>query len=133
MIPERTQVELDFMLKLTNEQMERLGYEEGLWYEYINGVSFIGSEYDLSRPSYNLKFYYGEELICEIAYELDVRFGLEVRPEEMHRIETVLADRLTGVVASNGVISLMLHRRTKGDIPYSIVRESHDKGFLSLN
>ncbi len=133
MIPQRTQVELDFLLKLTNDHMYRLGYKEELWYEYVNGLSFANDQYDLSRPSYNIKLYYAFELICEIAYELDVRFSLEVREEEMHRIETLLADRLTGVITSNGVISLMAYRQRKGLLPNSVVKESDDKNFMSLN
>jgi hypothetical protein len=113
--------------------MYRLGYKEELWYEYVNGLSFVNDQYDLSRPSYNIKLYYSFELICEVAYELDVRFSLEVREEEIHRIETLLADRLTGVITSNGVISLMAYKQKKGQIPCSVVKESDDKNFLSLN
>ena len=128
MIIEREQEELDFLLRLTNDHMQRMGYEHILWYEFGPSLSFTyDGDYNISKPSYNIRLFYFFDLICEVAYELDMSYSMEFEQNEMHRIETMLADRLSGMLSSNGAVGFMKYLKKHKVVPFSIIKESEDK------
>ena len=131
---DRTQPELDYVLQKANEYAPQIGYQDKMWYEFGCGHGYTQHESQLRKPSYNLKLYYGNILILEACYELDVRFSIDVRVEEIERIEELLATRTIAVLALNGLGNLLRFKTGQGYTPNTTIKESDDKAqFMSLN
>jgi hypothetical protein len=126
-------LDLDYLLDITTQQLQRFDYQEGLDYDFREDHVHEKGEPNLARPSYNLMLFYGDLLILEICYEIDLRFSLEVRKEELDRIENLLATRAIGIIGANGIITIMNHSKMGDMVLTSVIKESEDKKFLGLN
>lgn len=131
---DRSYPDLDYVIQKANEYAPKIGYPHKMWYEFGCGHAYQQHEPALSKPSYNLKLYYDSLLVLEACYELDVRFSVEVRVEEIERIEELLATRVIAVLALNGLGNLLKFKTGHQFTPNTTIKESDDKAqFMSLN
>jgi hypothetical protein len=87
---------------------------------------------DLRKPSYNLFIYHDQKLILACYFELDTRFSLEIRQQEMLAIESYMSSEALLAIFMIGFSVLITH--ADGERFTEITRkESSFKKNLPLN
>ena len=130
---------VDALDDLLKKLQSTFGKSEGFYGE-VDMVCKMGCVYDASteaelhRVSYNLYITIDQVPFVVIHYELDRRFSLELSERVIDRIHNLLSQEAIFTISIYGFCGLVAARRSaRAQIVMHTVKESEDKGFMSIN